>query len=180
MELSKRSRVRVQHVEFWLGHVTSLFKLRPCLLSIFDKIYRFSRIEVSTRVPLWPSVRREIRQACSVLWLARVELGCEIIQQVDAGDSADHGYAMMTAGFSDREILQVLQYREKWRFIPLPQDVNEALTKQDVDQLIRLLESRAGVPIQHPGSDDEVQSSASLGIDTAYGQWLQQALVEGD
>ena len=40
LELCRRSRVRVQHVEIWLGHVTSLFRLRPCLLSIFDQIYR--------------------------------------------------------------------------------------------------------------------------------------------
>ena len=180
--LCRRSRVRREHVECWLGHVTSLFRLKPCLLSIFDKIYRFCRLEVQTRIPLWPSVRREIRQACHVIWLARVDLGSPIVSQVDAGDSADHGYALMSCTASDWGIKRALQYREKWRFIPLPDDVKEALTLEDKSALLRLLESKAGVPLNEVPIQDEfvARAGSGLGIDTQYGQWLQQVLADGD
>ena len=182
LELSRRSRVRVQHVEIWLGHMTSLFRLKPCLLSIFDKIYKFCQLRVASRVPLWPSVRREIQQACSVVWLARNDLKSSFINQVDAGDSADHGYAMMCSMTSDREIKKAIRYREKWRFIPLPEDIKEALTLEDKESLIHLLESKAGVVLSHQdiSQRSEAHTVDGLGIDTEYGQWLQQVLSEGD
>lgn len=182
LELSRRSRVRVQHVEIWLGHMTSLFRLKPCLLSIFDKIYKFCQLRVAYRVPLWPSVRREIQQACSVVWLARNDLKSPLINHVDAGDSADHGYAMMCSMASDREINKAIRYREKWRFIPLPEDVKEALTLEDKETLIHLLEAKAGVVLSHQdiSQGSEAHTMDGLGIDTEYGQWLQQVLSEGD
>eukprot|EP00435_Cladocopium_sp_Y103_P071693 s675_g38.t1 len=182
LELCRRSRVRREHVECWLGHVTSLFRLKPCLLSIFDKIYRFCRLDVRTRIPLWPSVRKEIRQACHLIWLARVDLGSPLVSQVDAGDSADHGYALVSCVASDWEIKRALQYREKWRFIPLPDDVKEALTLEDKSALLKLLESKAGISLSEVPIQDEFVASAGsgLGIDTQYGQWLQQVLADGD
>ena len=68
MELSRRGRVNVAILEAWLGHATSLFGLRPCLLSVFDKIYRFISLGRDKRVPLWPSVKKEIRQAGQLVW----------------------------------------------------------------------------------------------------------------
>ena len=182
LELCSRSRVRVQHIEIWLGHMTSLFRLKPCLLSIFDKIYRFCQMDVQKRIPLWPSVKREMRQACHLVWLARVDLGCPYISQVDAGDSADYGYAMMTCVASDYEIKRALQYKEKWRFIPLPEDVKEALTKSDKAELITLLQAKAGVPLTgiDPAQVGNGYVSSGLGLDTQYGQWIQQILSEGD
>ena len=59
LELARRSKVRRHSAEVWLGHATSLFRLAPFLLSIFDKIYRFIRVFGESRVPLWPAVRKE-------------------------------------------------------------------------------------------------------------------------
>lgn len=182
LELCRRSRVRVQHVEIWLGHVTSLFRLRPCLLSIFNKIYRFCLLDVPARIPLRPSARREIRQACQLIWLARVDLGCSMVSQVDAGDSADFGYALMCCPAADWEISRALRFREKWRFVPYPEEIKEALTKSDRQQLLELLERKAGVPLIACDLTGKslAFSQVGLGIDTQYGQWLQQSLAEGN
>ena len=104
------------------------------------------------------------------------------MSQVDAGDSADHGYALMSCTASDWGIKRALQYREKWRFIPLPDDVKEALTLEDKSALLRLLESKAGVPLNEVPIQDEfvARAGSGLGIDTQYGQWLQQVLADGD
>lgn len=144
LELARRGRVQVKLVEIWLGHVTSLFRLKPCLLSIFDKIYRFIDLGREKRWPLWPAVRREIRQACSLVWLTFTNLRPKIVNQVDAGDSADHGYALMTRGVSTYRIERMLKFKEKWRFSALPDDVNEALSRKDREGLVRALERHTG------------------------------------
>lgn len=162
--------------------MTSLFRLQPCLLSIFDKIYRFCRLEVQTRIPLWPSVRKEILLACNTCWLARVDMKSPLIHQVDAGDSADHGYAMMTSTCRELEIRRALRFREKWRYIPLPDDVKDALTHEDHIRLTELLRQKAGMAIssdlvEHAG---DACSLGGVGLDTEYGQWIQQVLADGD
>ena len=183
LELAGRSKVRVEHVEIWLGHATSLCRLRPCLLSVFDKIYRFTELERGRRYPLWLSVRREIRQMCHLLWLARVNMRAETVLQVDAGDSADHGYALMYRAAAEWEIRRALRFREKWRYIPLPDDLKEALTFQDKERLCALLASKTGAdpqPETEPLARDDGHVGYSLGVNTGYGQWLQQALSDGD
>ena len=180
LALASRSRVRIEHVEIWLGHITSLFRLRPCLLSIFDKIYRFVDLDRGLRVPLWPSVRKEIKLASHLVWMARTNLKAKFVQQLDAGDSANHGYAMMTRPTTDWEIARALKFREKWRFIPLPHDVKEALTQDDKQRLCELLAQKSGVSWDPNHEFGAGHSLYSLGLDTQYGQWLQQALSEGD
>lgn len=178
-ELARRGRVRIETVEVWLGHATSLFRLRPCLLSIFDKIYRFTELGRGRRWPLWPSVRSEIRMASDLVWVTHVSLNAPIISQVDAGDSADHGYAMMTRALPDYEIRRMIRYKEKWRYVGLPGDIKEALDGADWETLKTLLHQRTGVlPELAEGGAEHVRSG--LGIDTEYGQWLQQVISEGD
>ena len=74
-EIARRSRVRGEVVEAWLGHATFLMRLAPFLLSIFTSIYRFVQVSRGKRYSLWPSVRAEILQACSLIWFARAHLG---------------------------------------------------------------------------------------------------------
>ena len=141
--------------------------------------------DVPARMPLWPSgpsVRREIRQACQMIWLAQVDLGCPMVSQVDASDSADFGYALMCCPAADWEISHALRFREKWRFVPYPDEIKEALTKSDRQQLLELLERKAGVPLIACDltSGPLAFSQVGLGIDTQYGQWLQQSLAEGN
>ena len=183
LELAKRGRVQVKLIEIWLGHATTLFRLKPCLLSVFDKIYRFIDLGRNKRWPLWPAVRREIRQACGLVWLASTNLRSTVINQVDAGDSADHGFAMMTRGVASYRIERMLKFREKWRFCALPDDVVEALERKDRGSLLCALERHSGF-LQESQQEFPSQHNSfvrfGFGLDTQYGQWIQQALEEGD
>ena len=182
LELSRRKRVRAELVEIWLGHATSLVRLKPCLLSCFEHIYRFVDQGRGRRIPLWPSVQKEIRLASNLLWLTRVNLRSQIVNQVDAGDSADFGYALMTMSAPDYEILRAIKHRERWRYIPFPKQIQEALDRDDPSAIAFFLAS-------HGGSVDEAHnisqiskghSRYGLGISTEYGRWLQNILEQGD
>ena len=72
--LSRRCKVRGELVEAWLGHITSLFRLAPHLLSVFNHIYRFVQMARGKRVSLWPSVRAEIVMGGNLVWFASAEL----------------------------------------------------------------------------------------------------------
>ena len=168
-EIARRSRVRGEVVEAWLGHTTFLMRLAPFLLSIFTSIYRFVQISRGKRYVLWPSVRAEILQACSLIWFARAHLGGKYIHDVDMGDSSGFGYALMTATWSPEEIHLASQFRERWRYVPFPDDLKDAIEKQDFQGMF---ERR----------DDERTRAfirAGVGPNTEYGQWIQDALVEG-
>ena len=126
--LSRRAKVRRRVIEVWLGHATALMRLCPSLLSIFQDIYQFIRLDGDKRVPIWPSVRAEITCASNLIWLCRVDLGACFIRQVDMGDSATHGYAMMTSRASVEQIRSACSFREKWRYVPLPDSLKELMT----------------------------------------------------
>lgn len=169
LELCRRSKVRVETVEVWLGHATSLFRLSPHLLSIFFDIYRFVRINSGKRVNLWPSVRKEIMLAVDLVWLARAELGGSHIHQVDMGDSATNGYALMTRWCSINQLQSISRHKEKWRFQSMPEYLQAAISGLN------------------DGSDPdfwrqrfvEACDRAGVGLETEYGKWLQEFLVEG-
>ena len=180
LELCRRGRVKISVIEAWLGHVTSLFRLMPCLMSVFDKIDRFTSLGRGARVSLWSSVRREIRQASHLVWMARAELRSPFVSQVDAGDSADHGYALMTRSLPDCWLRRLVKYREKWRFIALPSEVQEALDGGDRETLVNLIAAKSGVDPGLVLLQDESSVRYGLGIDTRYGQWLQHVLEDGD
>eukprot|EP00435_Cladocopium_sp_Y103_P074644 s13_g50.t1 len=169
-ELCRRDKVRGEAVEVWTGHATSLFRLCPCLLSVFSVIYRFNMVCRGRRVKLWPAVRAEIMQATSLIWFARAKLDGDYVQQVDMGDSSTSGYAMMTRSFSSLKIHEVTKVREKWRFIPLPEDFRSAVE----------FFNSGGTDVSDD-ADEHIKAfvRAGVGLDTEYGKWVQQALQEG-
>lgn len=169
-EICRRSRIRSDIVEVWLGHATSVFRLFPPLLSVFTFIYRFVTVNRGKRVELWPAVRAEIRQACSLIWFARSFIGGPYCRDVDMGDSSGFGYAMTSRDVPASLIHDAVSVKERWRFIPVPDDFKSA---------VEFFNS-------HPDSDgqdlqDHIQSfvRSGVGLDTEYGQWLQRALEEG-
>eukprot|EP00438_Fugacium_kawagutii_P017101 Skav204591 [mRNA] locus=scaffold672:132020:137458:- [translate_table: standard] len=168
--LLRRGRVRGEMVEVWLGHVTALFRLAPHFLSIFSHIYRFCEIARGRRVWFWPSVKAEIRLASDLVWLAYSELGGPYIRQLDMGDSADFGYALMTRHTLLSDLRELCSVKEKWRFISLPEDV-----KSGMEAAREAVDSGRSVDVETLSSF--VRSG--VGISTEYGQWLQQALQEG-
>lgn len=170
-ELCRRSKVRAESVEVWLGHATSAMRLAPFLLSCFSVIYRFVRIYRGSRVKLWPAVRAEIMQASSLIWFSRAELGGHYIRAVDMGDSSNAGYAMTSRSVEPRLIHDAMSIKERWRFVPLPEDFKQAVLFFNKDEDINDEEDRE----KHTGAF--VRSG--VGMDTEYGRFLQQALKEG-
>ena len=167
--ICRRAKLRTEIVEVWLGHATSLFRLAPHFLSIFFDIYRFVRVNSGKRVQLWPSVRKEIQMAVDLIWLARADLGGGHIHHVDMGDSANNGYALMTRWCTIKQLQTMSKYKEKWRFLPMPFDLQRAISQFADDpsdptshEKLRVASDRAGV-----------------GINTEYGQWMQQLLEDG-
>ena len=178
MELARRSKVRGETVRVWLGHATALMRLAPHLLSIFDKVYRFVNVSVGKRVPLWPAVRAEIVTASHLIWLCRVDLGASFIRQLDMGDSADKGYAMMTRTASPDSIRQACRVKERWRYLPMPESLKEIVAGADSVSGSSAIRDFATLET----ALEKVVPSWSVsgvGLGTEYGRWLQEALAEG-
>ena len=166
--LIRRRKVLVHSVEVWLGHATSIFRLAPHFLAIFDKVYRFIQVHRGEKLALWGSVRSEIKLASSLVWLSFCNLGGKIIQTVDMGDSANSGYAMMTRFCSNDQILEATRYKEKWRFVAMP-----AALKQAVESNITTAQTESGIDVE------PLLLAAGVGVGTEYGKWLQECLLEG-
>ena len=178
LTLCQRGKIRPHVVEVWLGHATSLMRLSPGLLSVFDKIYRFVRIGGDRRVHLWPSVRAEISSAAHLLWLCFVDLGAGFIKQVDIGDSANTGYALLTRNTPTELIQGAWRFREKWRFMPMPESLKELVGRDPEslanDVIYEFGNLENGVRTTHPE-----RSRDGAGLSTSYAKWLQEALHEG-
>ena len=97
--------------------------------------------------------------------------------------TADHGYALMTRSLPDYELLRIIKYKERWGYVPLPGDLQEVLEAGDRQKLVQLVEQKSGLVLPQDFDTEarnRTQVRTGLGIDTEYGQWLQQVLCEGD
>lgn len=74
---------------------------------------------------------------------SRVNLRSPFISQIDAGDSADHGYALMTRPLPDYELRHIIKFKERWRYVPLPGDLQEVLEAGDRPKLIQRTKIRS-------------------------------------
>lgn len=168
--ICKRSNIRPEIVEVWVGHATSVFRLAPHFLSVFFHIYRFTSSARGKRVWLWPSVKAEIKTAAALVWLTECSIGGQHIRQLDMGDSATHGYALMTRHCTIDQLHNFTQFREKWRYVAIPEQLR--------NEVLRLLDSEMDERVK----ETELQSAfsrAGVGVDLEYGKWLQQMMVEG-
>ena len=178
LALARRSKVKAHMVEVWLGHATALMRMAPFLLSVFDKVYRFIRIGCDSRIPLWPSVRSEITSACHLLWLCEVDLGAGYCNQVDMGDSADHGYALMSRTTPLKMISTAMRFREKWRYMSLPDSLKE-IVKHGSDLSQSNLVYDFGDLESKLRGDNKGRLFDGVGLSSQYARWLQEALEEG-
>lgn len=166
--ICRRTKIRPEVVEIWVGHATSLFRMAPHFLSVFADVYRFIGTGRGKRIDLWPSVRREIKMAASLVWLTDCSVGGSFIRQLDMGDSATHGYALMTRWCSLRQLHSFSEVKEKWRFVAVPEQLRlEVLKALDLDDEARQRELQSAF------------ARAGVGLDLEYSQWLQEMMVEG-
>ena len=174
--LLRRKKVTVNIIEKWLGHCTSLFMLAPHGLSTFFHIYRFVAKHRGSRAPLWSSVRREIRIALGLIWLAETNIVFRPICQVDAGDSSGTAYALLTTWAKPTEIKHTIKWREGWRYVPVPEVLKRAVSTGDRDGVVKALEALHGSPNGTP-IPRELRPGVpcGAGLKTQYAEWLIQA-----
>ena len=177
-ELLMRNKVSVKVLERWLGFMTSIFMLSPHGLSCFFHIYKFVAQHRDTRAVLWPTVKREIRNALGVMWLARASIGFDVIRQVDVGDSSSSAYALLTTWCDPHEIAELVKWREVWRFRPIPSHIRECVdrgNRQDLIDLLDQLEFGNGLHTSEGESILRPGLPFGAGLTTQYADWLLQS-----
>ena len=133
--LLHRRRISGDILRVWLGHINFHFQLCRPALSAISACYKFASEHLGHRYPMWPSVRRELRIALGLIFLAEKSLSARVSSEVHLGDSSDRGYALMVTEASEKQIRQEMQFREKWRFLvnrdPLPHPPPSKLAAAD-------------------------------------------------
>lgn len=176
-ELLMRKKVSVKVLERWLGFMTSIFMLAPHGFSCFFHIYKFVAQHRGTRAVLWPTVKREIRNALGVMWFARASVGFDVIRQVDVGDSSSSAYALLTTWCDPHEISDLIRWHEVWRFRPVPTHIRECVDRGNRQDLIDLLDQlEAGNGLHTSEADPIIKPGLPFGagLTTQYADWLLQ------
>ena len=137
--LLKRKKLHGKILQVWAGHFTSLCSITPWGLSILQSTYKFIQKSLDKRIVVWPSVRRELKIAASLSWMTWRPLGCPLMRVVEIGDSATSGYALMAGEPPEDIVRRAMSVHEKWRFIPLPEELKSKVHDNDVDGFVQTL-----------------------------------------
>ena len=68
--LLRRRRLSSAALRVWLGHAVCVFGLMRPAMSCFSDCYRFVSLDSAARIPIWNSVRAELRMALGLFFLA--------------------------------------------------------------------------------------------------------------
>ena len=116
--LQRRSEVRSDELQVWLGHAVHLFTLCRPALSVLQECYTFVTRNYERRAQLWPSVRLELHNiAAHLAFMCSMKLDAPLHPEVYMDDSPPEGYALMSTTPSADEVQQEMRFRERWRFI---------------------------------------------------------------
>lgn len=175
--LLRRRKLKAKHLQVWTGHFTSLCAMIPCALACLQHVYRFVEADNGKRMEVWSGVRRELKTAAALVWLARRDLGAPICETVEVGDSSTSGYALMTCKPGRARIRAAVQVHEKWRFVPMPDSLRGAAELMDA----RAFEAKLGEVL---GSVEEPVANFSgtvraAGLSTSYARKVVESLKEG-
>ena len=173
--LLRRAKVKGDLLEVWAGHATSLLSLARHGFSALEAIYKFIAKNKGRRARVWESVREEIRIVSGLIWLTRVHLDAPFIRHVDVGDSANSGYALMTTVASIDELREACSWRERWRFVPLPEVLHSAVATGSDIEVAGALSRLGGEGGPPEGFQSEVVRPGirwGAGLKTAYANWL--------
>ena len=113
----QRGRLTGRALEVILGHCTYCCLLNRNLMSIFNAVYKFIRTHYDARVPLWGSVRSELRAFAGLLPLCRADWDRQWNTLVSASDASLSGFGVCTRHL-DREVVATigrLPERERFR-----------------------------------------------------------------
>eukprot|EP00438_Fugacium_kawagutii_P034634 Skav232689 [mRNA] locus=scaffold2892:36534:39881:+ [translate_table: standard] len=176
--LLRRSKLRAKCLEVWTGHYTSLCSLVPHGLAVLSSTYRFIQCAGDRRIKLWGSVRQGIKIAASMVWLSWVDLAAPVQTNVEVGDSATSGYAMMVAEVPSDMVEAACKTQERWRFIPMPETLKKAALEDDVEGFAAALEAMIQPPktAGQPVDFDPAFKPAFLSTD--YARHVVEALKD--
>ena len=138
-------------------------------------------------------MKREIKNASALIWLTSVDLGATFVRQVDVGDSANNGYALLSHEASLEDLRELWRFKENWRHQALPSDIVEAAAAGDTKQVYDLLELYGGGGSDHlPGPSRMISSCPvalpdyvkpgnrwGAGLQTQYSKWLVESFDQG-
>ena len=168
--LLRRNKLKGKILQIWAGHFTALCSHTPWGLACLQHIYRFIEASKEKRIKVWASVRREIKLAASVVWLAWRDLSAPFADVVEAGDSSTAGYAMTACKPGERLIRQATQVHERWRFVPMPETLKQAANARDAELFQARLMQLLGTD---EGDVDCVASGMTpAGLSTRYAAWI--------
>ncbi|CAK0853345.1 unnamed protein product [Prorocentrum cordatum] len=104
-------------MERLLGHLVSCFMLRRELLSLLRASYTFAQETKLRRVPLWPSVRKELRWCRALLPLVTADMSRPWSPLITSYDASPWGYGVCEASVSASQSGQIgrLSDRSRWK-----------------------------------------------------------------
>ena len=175
LALLRRKKLKGKVLQIWAGHFTSLCSLYPCALACLEHIYRFIEVSREKRIQVWSSVRCELKLACALVWLAWRDLGAPLCQTVEVGDSSSSGYALMSCRPGQDRLRRAMASQEKWRFIPMPENLRSAAARKDAEEFEQILFGMFTAADSGGGPG----SVRPAGLSTGYGHMVMDAMREG-
>ncbi len=174
--LLRRSKLKGEVLQIWAGHYTSLCSLAPWGLSVLENTYRFIQLALGRKIRVWASVRHELKTAAAVVWLCWRSLKAPIQHVVEVGDSSSSGFALMAGTFPVDQIFAAIRVHERWRFIPMPEELKHAA--QEGPEPFQTVLERLVVDdrTKHESVDKNFQAA---GLSTSYAHSVADALREG-
>ena len=182
--LLRRRKLKGHTLQIWTGHYTALCGLTPWGLAALQHVYRFIETAGEKRLHVWPSVRKELKIAGSLVWMTWRQLTATPMKVVEAGDSSSSGFAM-TACYPEVSLTrEAMRTHERWRFIAMPDELKKHATAHDIDAFQDALRGLLVTGDRAPLSDapkkmHDERIFRAAGVNTGYAKTVVDAMKEG-
>ena len=115
-ELIRRGSATGQQLERIVGHITFVSLCRQESLAALGEVYTFIQRHYQQRVPLWKSVRRELRLWDGIAPLIFVDMAKPWESTLYLVDASNWGMGVVTSSCSADEAQALGRHCERWRF----------------------------------------------------------------
>ena len=119
LEILKKGRSTSREIRSVVGNFTVRALVRRELLSVCGACFLFAETHEKDpgRVPLWPSVHRELRHMAALIGLARRDLAAGYCQRLHVFDASSWGLGVMAKDLSEVDAVKKMSmYNDRWRF----------------------------------------------------------------
>ena len=107
-------------VEILVGHSTFCGLAQRAVLSVFDALYKFIQVAGDARIPLWETVRVEMRAFAGLMIFLRGRWCHQWSDTVTSFDASLTGWGVTEAVFPQEMIGRIGRVPERSRFRRLP------------------------------------------------------------